>query len=317
MKKALSPDPSRRGLLKGLGFCAAASACNSLILRPALAARAPAATLMSEALSPSLLWIRGAGANLLALKDARGLTFVDGGLAAHAGDVLKLARAQLGAGDPHTLINTHWHPEHVGLNETLGKAGARIIAHENTKLWLGTTVERELDKVFVPPLPPKARPNATTYTEDEFAVGDEVVHYGYLPQAHTDGDLYVHLRKANVLVTGGVLAGRGWSIVDYLTGGWINGLVAGQRSLLQACNSETRIVSCYGDRVLTRKDLEDERAMLAKLSEQLGKMLRSGFGPADVLAAAPAKEFEPRYGDATEFLMQSFKSLWGHMAPDA
>jgi hypothetical protein len=36
-----------------------------------------------------------------------------------------------------------------------------------------------------------------------------------------------------------------------------------------------------------------------------------------VLAAAPAKEYEPRYGDATEFLTQSFRSLWGHMAPDA
>ena len=105
--------------------------------------------------------------------------------------------------------------------------------------------------------------------------------------------------------------------MDYVTGGWINGLVAGQRSLLQLCNADTRIIGAYGDRVLTRKDLEDERAILAKLSEQLGKMLRSGFAPADVLAAAPAKEYEPRYGDPTQFLTQSFKSLWGHMAPDA
>ena len=317
MKNALPLDRSRRGLLKGLGFCAAASAVPLLSPPAALAARAPAAMLTSEALSPALLWIRGAGANVLALKDAQGLTFIDGGLAANAGAVLKLAHAQLGTKSAHTLINTHWHPEHVGLNETLGKAGAKIVAHENTKLWLGTSVERELDGPAILPLPPKARPNSTTYTEGEFTAGDEVVHYGYLPQAHTDGDLYVHLRKANVLVTGGVVAGRGWSVVDYVTGGWINGLVAGQRSLLQLCNADTRIVGAHGDRVLTRKDLEEERAALAKLSEQLGKMLRAGFGPADVLAAAPAKEFEPRYGDATEFLTQSFKSLWGHMAPDA
>ena len=317
MKNASPPTVSRRGLLQGLSFCAAASATAALAPSSTWAARSSAATLSSEALAPNLLWIRGAGANVLALKDSQGLTFIDGGLAAHAGEVLKLAKAKLGSGAVHTLVNTHWHPEQVGLNETLGRSGTKIIAHENTKLWLGTTVERELDKAAVPPLSPKARPNATTYTEGEFIAGDEVVHYGYLPQAHTDGDLYVHLRKANVLVTGGVVAGRGWSIVDYVTGGWINGLVAGQRSLLQICNAETRIVSCRGDRVLTRKDLEDERAALAKLSEQLGKMLRSGYAPGDVLAAAPAKEYEPRYGDATEFLTQSFKSLWGHMAPDA
>jgi glyoxylase-like metal-dependent hydrolase (beta-lactamase superfamily II) len=254
---------------------------------------------------------------VLALRDERGLVFVDGGLAAHAGEVLGLARRALGAGDAHTLINTHWHPEHVGLNESLGSSGAKIIAHENTRLWLGTKVERVLDAPPVAPLSVKARPNATTYSEGEITVGDEVLRYGHLPQAHTDGDLYVHLRKANVLLTGGVVAGNGWSIVDYVTGGWINGMVAGYRSLAQLCNAETRVISAYGERALTRKDIEDERAMLAKLSEQLGKMLRAGFGPADVIAAAPAKEFAARYGDPTEFLDQSFRSLWGHMAPDA
>jgi len=313
MTTAPPTDPSRRGLLKGMVYCAAASAAATLPGR----SQAATAALTAEALGPSLLLIRGAGANVVVLKSPEGLTFIDGGLAAHAPAVLRLARRHFATDAVHRLVNTHWHPEHVGLNDTLGKAGVRIVAHENTKLWLGTTVERELDRTFVRPLPPHALPNATTYTEDEFAAGDEVVHYGYLPQAHTDGDLYVHLREANVLVTGGVLAGNGWTIVDTVTGGWINGLVAGQRTLLQRCNTDTRIVSCRGERVLTRKDLEDERAMLAKLSEQLGKMLRAGFGPADVLAAAPAKEYEPRYGDATEFLTESFRSLWGHMAPDA
>lgn len=316
MKKALPLELTRRGLLQGLGYCAAAAAVAPVFPREA-SARATAPQLTAEMLAPQVAWIRGAGANVVALKDAQGLVFIDGGLAAHASDVLKLARARLGAGTAHTLVNTHWHPEHVGLNEPLGKAGARIIAHENTRLWLSTSVELELDRLTIPPLPPKARPNATTYTEGEFTAGDEVVHYGYLAQAHTDGDLYVHLRKSNVLVTGGVVAGQGWTTVDYVTGGWINGLVAGQRALLQICNADTRIVTAYGDRLLTRKDLEDERTMLAKLSEQLGKMLRSGAAPADVLAAGPAKEYEARYGDSSRFLTQSFKSLWGHMAPDA
>jgi glyoxylase-like metal-dependent hydrolase (beta-lactamase superfamily II) len=307
MKSALPRKITRRGLLQGLGYCAAAQAL----------AKAPVAPLTSALLAPNLLWIRGAGSNVLALKDPRGLTFIDGGLAANASAVLKLAKSALGAADAHTVIDTHWHPEPVGLNEPLGKAGAKIIAHENTRLWLSTPVEVELDRLTIRPLAPKARPNSTTYTEDEFSAGGEVVHYGHLAQAHTDGDLYVHLRESNVLLTGGVVAGRGWSTVDYVTGGWINGLVGGQRALLGICDADTRIVSAYGDRLLTRKDLEDEHAMLAKLSEQLAKMLRSGFAPADVLAAAPAKEYEPRYGDSARFLEQSFRSLWGHMAPDA
>ena len=274
--------------------------------------------LTTERLAPGVLLIRGAGANLLALADGNGhLAFVDGGLGEHAAAVLRLAENELDARGAHTVIDTHWHPEHVGLNAIVGKAGGKILAHENTRLWLGTSVEEQLGAKPIPPLPPQARPNETTYGEGELAIGEEVLRYGYLPQAHTDGDLYVHLKNANVLVTGGVVAGRGWSTVDYVTGGWINGMVAGYQRLVQLCNAETRIVTAHGDQLLTRKELEDERAIMAKLSEQLSKMLRSGFGPADVLAAAPAREFETRFGDSTEFLTQSFKSLWGHMAPDA
>ncbi|MET0291730.1 MAG: MBL fold metallo-hydrolase [Steroidobacteraceae bacterium] len=311
MKKATPFSPSRRSLMQGIGAGAA-----TICVAPAWSARGTSAKLVAEPLGERVLLIRGGGCNVLVVRDERGLVFVDGGLAAHAAATLKLAHEKLG-GEPHTLINTHWHPEQTGLNETLGKAGAKIIAHENTRLWLGTTVERELDRDAVRPLPPMARPNATTYATGELSAGDETIRYGYLPQAHTDGDLYVHLRKANVLVTGGVVAGNGWPVVDYVTGGWINGLVAGQRTLVELADADTRIVTAHGDRVLTRKDLDEERAVLAKLSEQLGKMLRSGFGPADVLAAAPAKDFEGRFGDPTEFLNQSFRSLWGHMAPDA
>lgn len=293
-------------------------ACATLPLLPA--ARAPAAaraSLSAQALAPDVVWIRGAGANVVALRDGHGLAFIDGGLAANSRRVLELARRELGDGPAHTLINTHWHPDHTGLNDALGRSGARIIAHENTRLWLGTSVERVLDAPPHPPLPAHARPNATTYSQGEIAIGTEAVRYGHLLQAHTDGDLYVHLPRANVLVTGGVVHGRGWSIVDHVTGGWINGMVAGYRTMVQLCNDDTRIVTAHGDRLMTRRELDEERGMLQKLAETLGRMLRSGFGPEDVIAAAPAKEFEARYGDATEFLEASFRSLWPHMAPDA
>jgi hypothetical protein len=53
---------------------------------------------------------------------------------------LKAVAALPGRAGP-TLFNTHWHPEQTGSNETLGKAGAQIIAQENTRLWLTTDVK--------------------------------------------------------------------------------------------------------------------------------------------------------------------------------
>jgi len=293
--------------------------------------RSPAAQggLTAETLADGVLWIRGAGANLLALRDARGLVFIDGGLQRHADAVLKLAgerlgagtgrgtSANLGAGAAHTLLNTHWHHEHTGLNHKLGAQGATIIAHEHTRLWLSTTVRPTVDAEPIRPLPKAAQPNRTTWTGGELAVGDETLQYALMAQAHTDGDLYVKLARANVLVTGGVVAGNGWPTPDWVTGGWINGTVSGYRTLIGQCDAATRVVTAHGDRLYTKADLEAELEVLSKLSGELSRMMRAGFGPADVLAAQPAKEYVARFGDPTQFLTESFKSLWPRLAPDA
>lgn len=283
--------------------------------RAASPARAEA--LRAEPLGTDLAWIRGAGANLLALRDPQGLVFIDGGLAVHASATLRAAQRALGRGRPHTLINTHWHAAHTGLNERLGRDGATLVAHENTRLWLSTTVRYQPDDPPIRPLPAAARPNRTTYTTGELVAGDETLRYAALPQAHTDGDLYVKLLRANVLVTGGVVHGKGWPVPDWVTGGWINGTVAGYRTLIAQCDEQTRVITAEGDRVYGKADLQAELDILAKLADQLARMLRAGFGPDDVLAAAPAAEYVPRLGDPTRFLTESFKSLWPRMAPDA
>ena len=275
------------------------------------------AALSVETLADDLILIRGAGANVVVARDAAGLVFVDGGLKAHSQALLSLAQRELKATAAHTLINTHWHPVQTGLNERLGKQGAKIIAHENTKLWLSTSVRYQPDDAPILPLPAVARPNATTYNSGELRIGDETARYGYVSQAHTDGDLYVYFTKANVLVTGGVVSGTGWSTADWVTGGWINGTVAGYKTLIDLCNDSTRVVSANGGRLLGKADLQAEREILAKLADQLGRMMRAGFGPADVLAANPAKDYVAKLGDPTTFLTESFKSMWPRMAPDA
>jgi glyoxylase-like metal-dependent hydrolase (beta-lactamase superfamily II) len=296
---------------------AAAALQGGLLGGFSMRATAAGKALSSEPLADGLLWIRGAGANLLALKDTAGLLFIDGGLKASSADVLKLAQRELGVTRTTTLINTHWHPEHTGLNEVLGKQGAKIIAHEQTKLWLSTKVRYQPDDAPILPLPAVARPNQTTWTGGELKAGAETLSYGYLSQAHTDGDLYVKLAKANVLVTGGVVAGNGWPTADWVTGGWINGTVVGYRTLVGLCDDNTRVITAFGERVYRKADLQAELDILGKLSTELGRMMRAGFGPEDVLAANPAKDYVARFGDPRQFLVESFKGMWPRNAPDA
>ncbi len=305
---------TRRGFIGSVSAGWLAHGAGLAWTMPGFAADAHLAT---QPLEDGIVWIRGAGANVVALRDAEGLLFIDGGLARHADALLKHATRELGATRAHTLLNTHWHPEHTGLNERLGKAGARIIAHEHTRLWLSTTVRPTLEGPPIRPLPKAAQPNQTTWNDGTLQLDNETLHYAVMAQAHTDGDLYVKLARANVLVTGGVVPGDGWPTPDWITGGWINGTVAGYRTLIAQCDARTRVVTAHGDRLYTKADLEAELEVLAKISGELSRMMRAGFGPADVLAAEPAKDHVARFGDPTHFLTESFKSLWPRLAPDA
>jgi len=304
----------RRFLTATLGTAAAATFTQFV---PATAlARAAKTPLSATRLSDTLIVISGAGANVVALAGPEGALLVDGGTEARSADLVKLALKETGAKKVHTLFNTHWHPEQTGSNERLGKAGARIIAHENTKLWLGYANPVPWQDEEWGPLPAKALPNDTTFDGGKIELGGQHIEYGYLLQAHTDGDLYVFFREANVIVAGGAVSSEGWPVIDYKTGGWINGMVDGLRTLGGVGDANTKIVPANGP-VVGKADLEAQVKMYGTIAQRLSQLLRKGMGPDEVLAANPTKEFDEKMGDPTKFVTLAFKSLWGHMAPDA
>jgi cyclase len=284
----------------------------SLISAPA-AARAPSIT--SAELGSNLRLISGAGCNVVALNAREGALLVDGGLEQSSSALLKEV-ASGGGSRVSVLFNTHWHPEQTGSNQRIGKSGAMLISHENTKLWLSRPIKAQwLPKPFGP-LPEKARPNKTMYTTDTLSYGGEQIDYGYMLQAHTDGDIYVYFRNANVLATGGVVSAEGWPRLDWETGGWIGGLVAGYDRLLKVANDSTRIVPANGP-VLNRADLQNHRKMYMTIYERVVAALNKGLGPDEAVATEPAKEFAAQWGDPKDFVDSAFRSLWGHFAADA
>jgi cyclase len=269
-------------------------------------------------LTDSMIMISGAGANVLAARqrDGDGVVMVDGGLSENSRELLKLVHKTLGSHRVDVLFNTHWHHEHTGSNFTLGKAGAKIIAQENTRLWLTTDITRPWENVTFQPYPKIAQPNETFYSTGEMPFGDAKIEYGYMLQAHTDGDIYVFFPKENVLVTGGVVSGEGWPLVDWWTGGWITGLVDGIDVLARVANEETRVIPANGP-ILTRADLLAQHDMYKTINQRLIDMLNKGLGPDEAVEQAPTKEFDAKMGDPKQFVTLAFQSLWGHISPDA
>jgi len=249
-------------------------------------------------------------------RDPAGVALVDGGPESSSRELLKQVNQATGAGKIHTLFNTHWHPDQTGSNVRLG-GEAKIIAHENTRLWLGYANPVPPQNALYGPLPAKARPSDTFFYDSvQTQFGDEPVQYGYLGQAHTDGDIYVYFRKSNVLVTGGPVSAAGWPVIDYKTGGWIQGMIDAIRTLANLANDQTRIVPANGP-VLSKADLGEQQQMYTAIAGRMQKMMRQGLGVDEVVARNPAAEYEAKWGDSKQFTDMAFRSLWGHMAPDS
>jgi glyoxylase-like metal-dependent hydrolase (beta-lactamase superfamily II) len=284
--------------------------------RPALA-QASASDVAVRDLAADLFVLTAGGHNVVALTGADGVVLVDGATKAASPALLRAVAALPGAASVATLFNTHWHPDQTGSNEALAAAGAAIVAQENTKLWLSTDVTWPWNGETVEPLPQAARPNRSFYTRGELVASGQTVRYGHLPDApHTDGDCYVLFTEHNVLAVGGALNGDSWQLPDWWTGGWIGGLVGGLEHLLTVANAETRIVPTRGP-VLGYAQLKEQHEIYSIVWERLAKLLYTGRGPEEAVAAHPTEEFDARMGHPDEFVERSFRSLWAYLTPDA
>jgi glyoxylase-like metal-dependent hydrolase (beta-lactamase superfamily II) len=279
------------------------------------AASAQTTTETTQRLSDDLFVLRIPGeANIVAQTGSNGVLLVDGGSANASEAIMKAVSGLPGGGRIHTLFNTHWHPEQTGLNERLGKAGAAIIAHENTRLWLTQNVTWPWDGRRFTKLPKIAQPNKTFYDSGKL---DSGVRYGYISDAaHTDGDMYVYFPQQNVLAVGDALYGEGWPVVDWWTGGWIGGIVGGIQRLQTLCNPETRIVPARGP-ILSLADLKTQLDMYGTIYDRLAQLLNRGRGPTEAAEAKPTKEFDDKMGNPDVFVRRAFESLWAYLSPDA
>jgi cyclase len=268
-----------------------------------------------SALAPDMSLLTGAGCNVLALRGEAGSLLVDGGYAKSSKALLKAAAKATGNARVATLINTHWHPGQTGSNEAVGRAGGSVIAHERTRQYLARAVTSIDYEGLYGPLPPVARPVKTTRTTGSLQWGKEQVDYGYLPAAHTDGDLYVHFPSSNILITGGPVASESWPLLDYRNGAWLGGLVRAHEKLATLVKPDTRVVPANG-RVMTGEELQRQHRMIAEFHERMVGYLNKGYDSGDSIAARPLKDFEAQYGDPAKFIYGAFQSLNLAYTPD-
>ncbi len=209
------------------------------------------------------------------------------------------------------VVNTHWHFDHTGGNENLGKAGALIVAHDNVRKRMSTDQFIEAINRREPAAPKDALPVVTFADAVTFHVNGDDIAVTHVPAAHTDGDALVYFTKANVLHMGDVFNMAGLPFVDRSSGGSIHGVIGAAERVLGFVNAGTKFVPGHG-RVVGRTELEAWHRMLVSLRDQVKAQIAAGKTVEQVLAAKLTESYAKDWpGGHERFIRVAYQELSG------
>jgi len=201
----------------------------------------------------------------------------------------------VGGDTPKFLINTHYHADHTGGNENLGKAGTLIFSHDNVRERLTVETVIQAFNMVTPPLPKEALPVVTFSTDLTFHLNGDTLHAFHVPHAHTDGDSVIHFEKANVIHTGDVLFNGFYPFIDVDHGGTVKGMIAAADAILALSNGDTKLIPGHGP-LGDKAQLQAYRDMLAMVYERLSGLRAKGMDAEAAVAAKPLADLEDRWG---------------------
>ena len=258
-------------------------------------AEAASATITTQTLRGNISVLMGSGGNIGVLDTPNGKLMVDSGIAVSK-ERVSAALAALGPEPVNFVVNTHYHWDHTDGNAWLHATGTTIAAHENTwkRLESGTRV---IDWGYTfPPSEEGALPTLKVQEGKDIAFGDETVELRHFGSGHTDTDLVVYFRKADVLHMGDIWWNGHYPFIDYGAGGSIDGMIRWTNKCLSMISARTVVIPGHGP-VGDRSQLVAYRDMLVSVRESVARLKRKGKTLAEVQAARPTAEFDAQYGD--------------------
>jgi cyclase len=205
------------------------------------------------------------------------------------------------------IVNTSADADHVGGNAAISRAGttfgggpglgafafvkesAMVYAHENV-----------LSRMTAAKIASAGLPTESYPTDLKQYFNGEGVHLIHQPSAHSDGDSIVHFRGSDVISTGDILSTVSYPTFDVARGGSINGIIDGLNRLLDLVIAEyqteggTLLIPGHG-RVCDAADLATYRDAMTIIRDRVQDMIKRGLTLAQVKAARPTKDYDPRY----------------------
>ncbi|MCB9898163.1 MAG: MBL fold metallo-hydrolase [Planctomycetes bacterium] len=268
---------------------------------PALLPAAQEVDVTTIPVADGVSMLMGKGGNVGVVVGEQGVLMIDSQFADMTGK-LTAAVGALTDRPVKYLLNTHWHFDHTGGNENLGKAGVVVVAHDNVLARMSVDQEMPAFDRTVEAAPDVARPVITFADEATFHLAGKTLRCIHVANAHTDGDVIVHDVEDDVFHAGDTFFNGFYPFIDAGSGGGIDGMIAADDVLLGLADADSKIIPGHGP-LGTKAELRAFRDMLATVAERVHGMLAAGKSKEQIVAAKPTADLDAEWGD-------------GFMAPD-
>jgi cyclase len=226
---------------------------------------------------------------------------------------LKAEIGKLSAGPVRYIVNTHWHFDHVGANAEFAKAGAVTIAHTNTRARLMQDQTNPVGGGGQKAFAPEFWSQVTFEDSATLHFNGEDIDLIHVPNAHTDADVIVKFRKADVLFAADLFNNGDYTRID-ARGGSLDGMIAAYKKLLPTLDERVKVVPGRG-RVGTKQDLEDYLGVMVALRERMAKLIKDGKSLEECVAAKPTADFDAKWANGPVRPDQLVEELYADLKP--
>ncbi len=238
--------------------------------------------------------VTGKGGNIGLFIGADGTFLIDDQFAPLTEKIVATIKS-VGGNYPKFLINTHYHGDHTGGNEKLGREGALIFSHHNVRERLEKGSFIGAFNMKRPAVSPEGLPVVTFSKDIRFHLNGDTVRVKHVPHAHTDGDSFIFFENANVIHAGDVFFNGFYPFIDVEHGGSLKGMLKAADKILKLADDRTKIIPGHGP-LADKQALTDYREMLATAYERLSKLKAEGKTAQAAAAAGPLNDLEANWG---------------------
>ncbi|HEX6929609.1 MAG TPA: MBL fold metallo-hydrolase [Gammaproteobacteria bacterium] len=268
----------------------------------------------ADPVANGIYMLHARGGNVGAVIGPDGIFLVDDQLAPLTGRIRgKLDELPQGKGKPvRFVLNTHFHGDHTGGNENLGRQGAVIVAHDNVRKRMTADEFRENFLAEGGKDIGIALPVVTFNDRVTFHVNGHTLATRHYPHAHTDSDSVVWFREANAVHMGDIYFQRGYPFIDIDHGGSVDGVIAAVDAVLVEADGDTVVMPGHG-KLSDADELREYRDMLVALRDKVAAQIKAGKNRDAVNGMMLSQPYDERWSwsfiDGRRFIDTLYRDL--------